>query len=160
MCDLCWSERYAALFQTNHWVGFMENSSESKGRRKNIIWPDITHLDGAKTAACSGLWAACFAAFATAGLALYSEFVSTLLIFDIWGLLDSVLFAVIAIGIWRMSRIAAIFGLILYLGEQWYQWTTDGMGNIVVALLLTLMFVNGVRGTIAFHRFKKPSDEP
>ena len=137
----------------------MENLSESKRRGKNILWPDISHLDGAKTAARSGLWAACFVAIATAGVALYSEFVSPLLIFDIWGLLDSLLFAVIAIGIWRMSRIAAIFGLTLYLGEQWYQWTTDGVGNIIVAVLLTLMFVNGVRGTVAFHRLDKPSQE-
>ena len=134
----------------------MENLSEPKGHRKNNLWPDTSHLDGATTAARSGLWAACFVAIATAGLALYSEFVRPLLIFDIWGLLDSFLFAVIAIGIWRMSRITAIFGLTLYLGEQWYQWTTDGVGNIIVAFLLTLMFVNGVRGTVAFHRFNRP----
>jgi len=134
----------------------MENLSEPKGHRKNNLWPDTSHLDGATTAARSGLWAACFVAIATTGLALYSEFVRPLLIFDIWGLLDSFLFAVIAIGIWRMSRIAAIFGLTLYLGEQWYQWTTDGVGNIIIALLLTLMFVNGVRGTVAFHRFNRP----
>ncbi len=135
----------------------MENLSEPKGHRKNNLWPDTSHLDGATTAARSGLWAACFVASAMTGLALYSEFVRPLLIFDIWGLLDSFLFAVIAIGIWRMSRIAAIFGLTLYLGEQWYQWTTDGVGNIILVLLLTLMFVNGVRGTIAIHRFNKPS---
>ncbi len=134
----------------------MENLSEPKGYRKINLWPDTSHLDGATTAARSGLWAACFVAIAMTGLALYSEFVRPLLIFDIWGLLDSFLFAVIAIGIWRMSRIAAIFGLTLYLGEQWYQWTTDGVGNIIVALLLTLMFVNGVRGTVAFHRFNRP----
>ncbi len=134
----------------------MENLSKPKGHRKNHLWPDTSHLDGATTAARSGHWAACIVAIATAGLALYSEFVRPLLIFDIWGLLDSFLFAVIAIGIWRMSRIAAIFGLTLYLGEQWYQWTTDGVGNIIVALLLTLMFVNGVRGTVAFHRFNRP----
>jgi len=138
----------------------MENLSESKGPRKNVLWPDTSRQDGAKAAARSGLWAACFVAIATAGLALYSEFVSPLPIFDIWGLLDSLLFAVIAIGIWRMSRIAAIFGLTLYLGEQWYQWTTDGVGNIIVALLLTLMFVNGVRGTVAMHHFDKRSQEP
>ncbi len=122
----------------------------------NNLWPDTSHLDGATTAARNGLWAACFVAIATAGLALYSEFVRPLLIFDIWGLLDSFLFAVTAFGIWRMSRIAAIFGLTLYLGEQWYQWTTDGVGNIIVAFPLTLMFVNGVRGTVAFHRFNRP----
>jgi len=134
----------------------MANLSESIGRGKNNLWPDTSHLDGATTAARSGLWAACFVAIVTASLALYSEFVRPLLIFDIWGLLDSLLFAVIAIGIWKMSRIAAIFGLTLYLGEQWYQWTTDGIGNIIVVLLLTLLFVNGVRGTIAFHRLNKP----
>ena len=125
--------------------------------RKIDLWPDTSHLDGAKAAARKGLWAACLVVVAVTGLAFYSEFVSPLLIFDIWGLIDSLLFALVAVGIWRLSRIAAIVGLGFYLAEQWYLWTISGLGNPIVALLLTLMFVNGVRGTVAFHRLNVQS---
>ncbi len=127
--------------------------------RAYYLWPDTSHLNGANSAARSGFWAACFVAAAMFGFAFYSEFVRPLQIFDIWGLIDSFLFAAIAIGIWKSSRIAALLGLVLYLAEQWYLWRVDGLGNIVVALLLTLMFVNSVRGTFAIHRIRMRSEQ-
>jgi hypothetical protein len=72
--------------------------------------------------------------------------------FDASALVDGVFFAVIAWGLSRKSRTAAVAGLLLYIFERLYMWSTVGMRNPVVAVLFTLAFVSGVRGTFAWKR--------
>jgi uncharacterized membrane protein YjjP (DUF1212 family) len=72
-----------------------------------------------------------------------------------WSFLDAGLFAVIAFGIWRMSRVAAVAGLALYLIEQAYMWASVGPKNPVMSLLFIMFLIGGVRGTVSFQKHRK-----
>jgi hypothetical protein len=61
------------------------------------------------------------------------------------------MFAGIAFGIRRKSRIAAIVGLILYVANIVYAFSVVGPRSPIGPALVILAFVHGVRGTFAFH---------
>jgi len=71
-------------------------------------------------------------------------------------LADVIVWAVIALGIYELSRIAAVAGLCIYLLGLFDIWTTVARRNPVVALLITLMFINSVRATFAYHTLQDP----
>lgn len=72
-------------------------------------------------------------------------------------MIDGVIFGVIGIFIWRQSFVAAWLGLGFFTLEKVYQWTTQpkALMGIVVAVLIWLAFLNGVRGAIALRRFNR-----
>jgi hypothetical protein len=111
-------------------------------------------LTGADKAISYGFGSAVFVASVTAIFALLAIYFHKP-IFGIDGraLLDASLFAVIAFGIHKKSRVAAVGGLILYLVERvstLAHGTATGTTG-VMAVIFTLYFVHGVRGTFA-HR--------
>lgn len=65
----------------------------------------------------------------------------------------------IAWGIHKMSRIAAVAGLCLHLISRVYVYQVTGVGlsglTILVAGAITLCFINAIRGTFAYHRLKE-----
>ena len=72
-------------------------------------------------------------------------------------LIAAVMFGAVAIGIWRLSRGAAVAGLVFFLLNLiWLLLTshtlTDIAGTIVLTILFALLLVNGIRGTFACHR--------
>jgi hypothetical protein len=67
--------------------------------------------------------------------------------FDLSTLADAAVFGVIALWIWKRWRLAAVCGLVLYLVERIDMWLEFGVKNPVVALILTLGFINSVRAT-------------
>jgi hypothetical protein len=68
----------------------------------------------------------------------------------------SIVYALIGMMIYRMSRLAAIGGLVLYLVERavMIAQTGAGGGNIALIAIFTLAFVNSIRGTFAYHRMR------
>ncbi len=120
----------------------------------NWIWPKVIDLKTAKLANRQGVWASSFVAIVTAfvvclgsaGIQLF-EFTSSS-----WALIDACIFGVIALGIHKMSRIASVGGLGLYLIERADMWISYGPKNLLIAGLLVLMFINSIRGTFAYHR--------
>ena len=116
---------------------------------RESFWPSVDTAEGAASAAKQGFWAALFCAVVTAAFGLLS-----IMGFDPSALVDAALFAIIAWGLWKKSRAAAVCGLLLYVVERLYMWSTVGMQNPIVPVLLTLMFINGVRGTFAWKRLK------
>ena len=78
--------------------------------------------------------------------------------------IDVGLFILIGVGLCFHSRIAAVVGLILYLGERGFMIMQFGFnpGQIVFAVIFGLAFLNGIRGAFAWHRLKEgaPSLEP
>ena len=122
-------------------------SSGPKGWK--AFWPSLDTLRGAEQAAKQGFWAAVFCAVVTAAFALLSIMGA-----DLSALVDAALFAMVAWGLWNKSRAAAVFGLSLYVLERLYMWSTAGMQNPIIAVLFTLFFINGVRGTFAWKRLK------
>lgn len=115
-------------------------------------WEDVTSVSGAEKAMNGGFWAALFVAIITSLVASLSF--AGVHIFGIGAsaFLDAALFAAIAFGIKRKSRFAAVVGLCLYVLERIYMLQRGGAGGIVMGILLTLLFINAVRGAFAYHR--------
>lgn len=124
--------------------------------KKNIYavwWPEITDQATAKQAALNGATAAGFCAVITAIVSVGGWLGATM---D--GLWDAAIFGIVAWGIYKMSRFAAIAGLAIYLAERVYAWTRPGAHpNPVMAIIFTLFFIGGVRGTIAHRRYRNKS---
>lgn len=123
-------------------------------RRKSTdwIWPEITDLQSATGAARQGFWAAMAVAIITAAVAVLAHAGFQILDFNLEALVDAGLFAIIAWGIHRMSRTAAIGGLGLYLIERIHMWSTYGPKGLVLTIIFTLMFINSIRGTFQYHK--------
>lgn len=142
----------------------------SESKKRNVFWPAVGTVDEAKKAASYGMGSAIVVAVFTAGFATWAVVSrSTVLRFvDAWAYLDAVLFSLVAWGIHKESRVAAVVGLALYLLEKAYQIQTTGtFQGAVMAVFLTLFFVSGVRGTFALRRLRNiggqqgaPGDDP
>ena len=121
------------------------------------MWPSVADLESAMLASRRGFWAAGACAVMTGLLALLAlagvEAVRARG-FDASALGDGAIFAAIAFGLWRYSRIAAWAGLLIYLFERVVMWSDTGLANPAVAVILTLAFAAGIRGTHAVHRLR------
>jgi hypothetical protein len=112
----------------------------------------VRSVEGARRAAKRGTWAAALGATVTSTAVLRGRHGLTA-----WNWIDVLLVVLIAWGIYRMSRVAAIAGLVLYIIERiplLFAETTAPIlaGRAFFGLFMLLLFVNGVRGTFAHHR--------
>ena len=126
---------------------------------KQWFWPDIDDMDSAKKAAHTGAGAAFFITLVTGTL----TFLETQGYFKLLGLgpeayIDAGLFLIIGLGIYFMSRIAALAGLGLYGFEQVVMIKSGGGRFSLMTIYLVLAFVNSIRATFAYHQIKK--DQP
>jgi len=57
----------------------------------------------------------------------------------------------------RMSRVAAVIALVIFVAERLYTGTVYGIGAGigVVAIFWLLAFISGVRGTFAYHHYRQ-----
>lgn len=69
------------------------------------------------------------------------------------GFVDSAIFAGLAFGIYRRSRIAAVSAFVLYLAGSLLQFAAHGPAGWVLRGLIALALLHGVRGAIAYHKF-------
>ena len=122
-------------------------------RWRRAYWPTISDQETARSAALQGFVVALLVAVITAVLSVLGAFGVKLFGFGPSSLVDAAVFALVAVGIYRMSRVAALAGLSLYVVERVYAWATLGRKNAVVAVIFALAFVNSVRGTFAYRRF-------
>jgi len=131
-------------------------NNTSKGN--NIFWPRITDLASASAASDLGFWAAVAVAAITAVFATIALVANTdILAINAWAYIDAVLFGLIAWRIKRRSRVFAVAGLCLFIVEKIVQFSQPEVASsgAVMAVLFLLLFVGGVRGTFAFHRFSR-----
>jgi len=122
-------------------------------------------MSDAQKVARQGTWAACFVAgmttlFAVASIAgvLSKDFP-----IDGWALVDAAIFGIIAWGIYQMSRVAAVAGLVIYCLEKIYMQSVMGTkfaSGLIVAVIIILAFINAIRGTFAYHRMKNADTNP
>jgi hypothetical protein len=140
-------------------VGSAVAPAAAKKRRQNGIWPIITDAASAKFAAKQGMGAAFFCAGSTLlfvflarqGMALIQGI-------DESALVDAGVFAVLGFLILRMSRVAAVAALVLYIIERIVLWTrvsSIGGASIPMMLVIVLCFVSSVRGTFAYQRYRE-----
>lgn len=72
--------------------------------------------------------------------------------FEISGLALGLLFAGVAFGIRRKSRVAATAGFGLYVLSRAFFLPPNGLGSFVIATLIALALLHGVRGTFGYHK--------
>jgi hypothetical protein len=136
-------------------------TAAAKKRRQNGIWPIITDAASAKFAAKQGMGAAFFCAGSTVlfvflarqGMALVQGV-------DESALVDAAVFAALGILILRMSRVAAVAALVLYIVERivmWVKMSGVGGASIPMMIVIVLCFVSSIRGTFAYQRYKGSS---
>jgi len=116
---------------------------------KNRIWPEITDRKSAEKAIRQGFWAAILAAILNAAFALVGSS-------GFGALVDAMFFAIIAYGTFKMSRAAALVGVVYFFLTR-IGWWSSHWQNLWFAVLITVMFVNSIRGTLAYHKSKMVS---
>lgn len=129
---------------------------------KSGFWDRIDSLATAKATAMQGFWAAIFVASITVVMVMISLTMGGLPEgmpqIDAWAFWDAGIFVAIAWGIHRMSRVAAVMGLVLYIVSQVVMRATTpeaSASGLWFAALFVLAFVNGVRGTFAYHAIRQ-----
>ena len=126
---------------------------ESKWRR--AYWPPIYDAETARKAALNGAQAAFVVSGITALLAALAVF-DILNIVDAWSFVDAALFAGLGFFIRRMSRVAAVLAMALFIFERVDAFYSRGVTSAVglVALMLLIGFVSGVRGAFSYHSYR------
>lgn len=120
---------------------------------KEWVWPSLLDVESASKATWQGFYAATFVAIATAAGALAGHFgYFERYGVDLTGLADSAIFAVIAFGISKYSRVAAVSGLVFYLIEKAVLILSYDQKVGGLTLIIILAFINSIRG--AFQRKK------
>jgi hypothetical protein len=118
--------------------------------------PPVTYREGAKEAARLGAGAAALVAGVTALFGVLAIFGFEILPgFSRISLVDSGLFAIVAWRTYKMSRAWAVVGLVMFVAGRVIAFYLSGviaMSGIIGGLLLLLLFLNGVRGTFAYHK--------
>lgn len=115
----------------------------------------IVNKESARKAAMDGFGAAMFVAGVTALFAIFSYFgVNIMAGIGVWSLLDAAIFAFVGWRIHAMSRTWAVLGLLLYLADKGYGlYLRPSASGVVMIVILVIAFINGVRGTFAFHKY-------
>lgn len=125
----------------------------SQPASKSSVMADVGSAEAAKKAAKGGMWAAFFVAGVTSIFAIIAMSTGKA-VAGINGaaFLDAAIFIAIGIGIARLSRVAAVAGLVIYIAERIYMMSVNGPQGILLTIILTLVFINSVRGTFSYHR--------
>ena len=117
-----------------------------------FIFPPTQSLDQAKRAARQGVWASLFLAafsgfFYFAAMAEYKRFE-----LNPHAIAEIVVFLLVAWQVNRMSRAAAVLGLIALILERTYSYLQYGMDIKLGSVILVIFFMNAIRGTFAYYR--------
>lgn len=81
--------------------------------------------------------------------------------FDWWALLDVAILVGLSIGVYRKSRIAAVLLLTYFVASKIYMWATLGsVRGVPLALAFGYFFVQGIRGTFAYHALPPEAEPP
>jgi hypothetical protein len=127
---------------------------------KTEWWPDVSNVRNAQKAIRYGFLAAVIVASVTAIVGLVTLYAHAFMgVYGRPALISAVMFAAIGFGIYRRSRAAAICGLLLFLIDRLVTLATQrvNVGGTIVAAILAVFFIHGVRGTFAYRKF---SDQP
>lgn len=139
----------------------MTLKNDSPQKKQNSLWPDIDSLESARETANQGFWAAILVAVFTTIMVLVTSqtgSMDNLPPMNAWSFIDVGIYVAIALGIRKMSRIAAVCGLLLYSIDRIYLWSQTGAnGSVVLSIFFMLAFIHGVRGTFAYHRLRRQS---
>jgi len=135
---------------------YLKEKAENSSWWRRSYWPVIYDSESARKAGKAGTLASVF----FAGWQVLFAFLSIFNISnfnDASGLVDAGIFAFLGFMIRRMSRVAAVIALVIFVAERVYTGTVYGIraGIGVVAIFWLLAFISGVRGTFAYHHYRQ-----
>ncbi|WP_216655346.1 hypothetical protein [Thermoleptolyngbya sichuanensis] len=140
--------------------------------RENRWFPEIDSIATAHRVARQGVIASLILAGVTTAFAiaatqntLPSELLELDEVFNPLLFVDALIYGAIAWGIQRMSRIAAIAGLSIYLLSRVLLHLSGMPTNLfgmAIVTLISVAFINAIRSTFAYHRFQlqQASEKP
>jgi hypothetical protein len=126
-------------------------------------WATIEDESSAEHATKAAIWVSGFIAAVTAlGAILSIAYHKPIIGLDGWSLVDAGIFALIAWRISRVSRAGAIVGLLMYLLEVGYKFTTSPSGTLGILSFIFILssYINAIRGAFAYHRYRKAESNP
>jgi hypothetical protein len=122
------------------------------GGIKKRYWPELRDPAEAEKAVKGAAYVAFFVAALTGILSLLAV-LSVTQILSGWAIIDALIFGLIGFFILRGSRVAAVVGLALYVLEVLAALAVTGNPvGLVIGIIITFAFINGVRGTSALRR--------
>jgi len=125
------------------------------------FWPKVSDRKNAQFAINEAFCVAVALAAITTIFATVEVLVDTTEGVSAEAFVSAIIFASVAFGIYRKSRMAAVSGLVLYLVSRGYAWAKVGPSLGVIPVLITLAFLHGVRGTFAYHKLPpRPAELP
>ena len=119
-----------------------------------FFWPELQTRPKAKDAAREGAWMVTGIAVLLFGLttaSLWTE--GGIAGITEWTYVDAFLLGAIAFGLFLLSRVAAVAGLVLFVIAR--LWMGLNQPSYVVTFIILVALVNGVRGTFAYNRLTK-----
>jgi hypothetical protein len=127
-----------------------------KARSWGNAWA-IYDEQSARKVARQAMWGAFFVAIVTGAASFLSgSGVPVLKGVGPTAWIDAVIFAALGAGIGKMSRAAAVGALLLYIAERIAMAPVAGLSPVMMVAMVSC-FVQGVRGTWAFHKFRQQS---
>jgi hypothetical protein len=126
------------------------------------IWPKAADRQSAVEAARASAGICYFVAAVTGCAAIISIFSEhKVLGVDGWGLFDAGMFTLFGWRIWKLSRVFAVLGLVLYCAEAAYK-LADGGGSPASLIMILFIWglIQGIRGTFAYKRFQPITTSP
>ncbi len=131
-----------------------------KGQEKPFkwLWPEIGDLPSARQAACLGAWAAVILAFVHAVMAMV-VFLGNGLEAQPYGrgFFYAGIFILVAFGLFKKSRIAALVGICFFVAEKGFFWIEYGIKPPITTIFFVLFFIGAVRGTFQFQTLRRSS---
>ncbi len=118
---------------------------------KSLFWTGIVDEKSAKKVARQGIWASLLVGVPMAMYALYFK--------KYYSLIDVSLYFIIAFGIFKMSRVAAFSGFLLYLIEVIVTFRNGHSLRVLWIFAMFFLFLNGIRGTICYHKLIEKKGE-
>lgn len=130
------------------------NTQKRESRLLRFLWPDLRVLPEISCAIDMGKRAS----FAVAILSVFSVFLEGTFV----PLVGSALFLGLGFGMARKSRMCSVLAFAVYFLTRLIVIGTLGtlqvglsLGSLVLAIAFTVLLFNGMRGTFAYHAFKK-----
>lgn len=123
----------------------------AQATKGNAWWPSVSTVEDARKAAHQGMYAAFFVGGVTTIIAALVA--SGTMTFPVQvSFIDGAIFLILGFGILRLWRSAAVIGLVLYIAETLYKWSSGGAPKgAILSVVITFAFITSVRGTFAYH---------
>ena len=117
------------------------------------LWPKITDKESAVKTSRQGLWVYGFSIVITSICIILYLMGKPVMGIGPMALIDIAIFVGVSIGLYKMSRTAAIIGLVVYILERLVMLPHANGFALIMTIIFTVMVINSVRGTIAYHKF-------